>query len=209
MLKFSLEGPRATTANAAGVIANAASLATVQTNISTPSMNTGKWQVGGVRDDRIKEGMCCSADIEKAKFERTGGGTAFQSDKVHEPSTSTVLKRGATKQEESEGEGEVDGEWGGLTWDEDEIGEVDSLGALGGSLGTVEVASEHGEVSHEDLLIRVKGAADTTEVRRSVHQVRRENVLRWFKIRLRCVTSERPNPRGCLAFLYVNKEGAS
>ena len=65
-------------------------------------------------------------------------------------------------------------EWEGLTWDEDEMFEADSLGAVSASLGTMEVASIREENSRasgivpepQDLLMRVIGIDDVGEVRK-------------------------------------------
>lgn len=99
-----------------------------------------------------------------------GGANSPPGEEAYEEEVGSRVAVGDTIKANEEEEEE---QWEGVVWDEDETNEVDSLGAVSASVGTMEVASLHEESSRagatapepQDLLIRVIGIDDIREVK--------------------------------------------
>lgn len=119
-----------------------------------------------------------------------GGANSPPGEEAYEAGVGSRVAVGDTIKANEEEEEE---QWEGVVWDEDETNEVDSLGAVSASVGTMEVASLHEESSQagatapepQDLLIRVIGIDDIREVimcRHSLFIGNGENALHFLPL---------------------------
>lgn len=160
MLEFSLETPRtALTAQVRATSNAVAPSATVRTRSPTADKMPGsKGYLGGVGEG-----------AEKLKGSSTGGSKS--EDRLKGEDAQLKAEKGGNVVARELAKQNL-GEWEGVIWHDDDTGEAESLGTVSASLGTVEVASKHGDIPQAgslpepyDLLICLKGIGVIREVR--------------------------------------------
>lgn len=171
MIEFSLETPRATAAAEAAAEEAAASGADAGGD--------------GTQIDRGKRDR--SKKLTAGRVQPSKGGVSSPSGA--RAASSAIATAVASTQKTDVGQG-TEAEWEGVTWDEGDVPEAESLGSVSASLtgagsasvgtagsitvGTVELASNHEDSTEpQDVLICVKGVTglrEVTKTRRCVHE---------------------------------------